>query len=103
MFTPAFDGRIHRLVPGAGPREDTGRPIGMARAAGSGPTPRSLRFNGGRNGDGARFLRTAGSNLADQAIHDVAIKVLMTMLGLGVDESEPALQDLVFPAEPFAG
>jgi hypothetical protein len=31
----------------------------------------------------------------------LAIEALMTIRGLGVDEAESLLQDLVFPANPF--
>ena len=48
-----------------------------------------------------RALARLGSDLADEATHDVAIEALMTIRGLGVDEAESLLLDLVFPASPF--
>ena len=48
-----------------------------------------------------RALERLGSDLADEATHDVAIEAFMTIRGLGVDEAEAVLQDLVFPADPF--
>jgi hypothetical protein len=42
-----------------------------------------------------------GSDLADLATRDVAVEAVMTIRGLGVDEAEALLQDLVFPASPF--
>jgi hypothetical protein len=48
-----------------------------------------------------RALGGLGSGLADEATHDVAIEALMMIRGLGVDEAESLLQDLVFPASPF--
>jgi tetratricopeptide (TPR) repeat protein len=48
-----------------------------------------------------RALERLGSDLADEATHDVAVEALMTIRGQGVDEAESVLQDLVFPAEPF--
>ena len=48
-----------------------------------------------------RALERLGSDLADEATHDVAVEALMTIQVLGVDEAETALQDLVFPAHPF--
>jgi tetratricopeptide (TPR) repeat protein len=48
-----------------------------------------------------RALERLGSNLADEATHDVAVEALMTIRGLGVDEAEALLLDLVFPADPI--
>ena len=48
-----------------------------------------------------RALGRLGSDLADEATHDVAVEALMTIRGLGLEEAEAALQDLVFPADPF--
>ncbi len=48
-----------------------------------------------------RALARLGSDLAEEATHDVAVEALMTIRGLGVDEAEALLQDLVFPASPF--
>jgi hypothetical protein len=48
-----------------------------------------------------RALGRLGSDPADEAIHDVAVEAIMTIRGLGVDEAEAVLQDLVFPADPF--
>jgi tetratricopeptide (TPR) repeat protein len=48
-----------------------------------------------------RALERPGSALADEPIHDVVVEALMTVRGLGVDEAEAVLQDLVFPADPF--
>ncbi len=48
-----------------------------------------------------RALERLGSGLADEATHDVAVEAMMTIRGLGVDEAEALLQDLVFPASPF--
>jgi hypothetical protein len=48
-----------------------------------------------------RALWRLGSCLADEATHDAAVEAIMTIRGLGVDEAEALLQDLVFPASPF--
>jgi hypothetical protein len=48
-----------------------------------------------------RAVGRLGSDLADEATHDVAVEALMTIRGMGLDEAESALLDLVFPAEPF--
>jgi hypothetical protein len=48
-----------------------------------------------------RVLERLGSNLADEATHDVAVEAVMTIRGLGLDEAEALLLDLVFPADPF--
>src|SRR5262249_48892460 len=52
--------------------------------------------------DCVRALERIGSNLTDEATHDVAVDALMTIRGLGVGEAESILLDLVFPADPFA-
>jgi WD40 repeat protein/tetratricopeptide (TPR) repeat protein len=49
-----------------------------------------------------RALARLGSELADEANHDVAIQALLTIRGLGVGEAEALLLDAVFPAQPFA-
>jgi hypothetical protein len=49
--------------------------------------------------DGA--LERIGSDVADEASHDVAVEALMTIRGLTVQEAESVLQDRVFPADPF--
>jgi hypothetical protein len=49
-----------------------------------------------------RALERLGSGLADEATRDVAVEALMTIRGLGLDEAESVLLDLVFPAQPFA-
>jgi hypothetical protein len=49
-----------------------------------------------------RALERLASGLADEATHDVAVEALMTIRGLGVDEADSVLLDLMFPAEPFA-
>jgi hypothetical protein len=49
-----------------------------------------------------RALARPGSDLADEATHDVAIEALMTIRGLGVDEAEALVLDATFPADPFA-
>src|SRR5262249_44006556 len=84
----------------------------LARAAAR-PDPSTLdgfllalaRHNLGRveeaRSDCDRALGGLGSGLADEATHDVAVEALMTIRGLGVDEAETVLQDLVFPAHPF--
>jgi hypothetical protein len=48
-----------------------------------------------------RTLGRLGSDLADEATHDVAVEAIMTIRGLGVDDADALLQDLVFPADPF--
>jgi hypothetical protein len=48
-----------------------------------------------------RALARLASDPADDATQDVAIEALMKIRGLGVDEAESLLQDLVFPASPF--
>ena len=49
-----------------------------------------------------RALERLGSDLADEATHDVAVEALMTIRGLSVDEAESLLLDAAFPADPFA-
>ena len=49
-----------------------------------------------------RALERPGSDLADEVTRDVAVEALMTVRGLGLDEAESLLLDLVFPAGPFA-
>jgi eukaryotic-like serine/threonine-protein kinase len=58
------------------------------------------RVEGART-DCDRALMRLGSDLADEAAHDVAVEALMTIRRLDVDEAEGLLQDSVFPAEPF--
>lgn len=48
-----------------------------------------------------RALERLGSDLADEATHDVAVEALMTIRGPSVNEAESLLLDRVFPAEPF--
>jgi hypothetical protein len=48
-----------------------------------------------------RALGRLGIDLADEATHDVAVEAIMTIRGLGLDEAEAVLLDLVFPADPF--
>ncbi len=48
-----------------------------------------------------RALERLGSGLAEEATRDVAVEAMVTIRGLGVDEAEALLQDLVFPASPF--
>jgi hypothetical protein len=49
-----------------------------------------------------RALARPGSDLADEPTRDVAVKALMTIRGLSVDEADSVLLDIVFPVEPFA-
>jgi hypothetical protein len=49
-----------------------------------------------------RALERLVSGLADEATHDVAVEVLMTIRGLGLDQAESLLLDAAFPADPFA-
>jgi hypothetical protein len=46
-------------------------------------------------------LKRLASDLADEATHDVAAEAAMTIRGLGVDEAEALLLDMVFPANPI--
>jgi hypothetical protein len=49
-----------------------------------------------------RALERLRSDRSDEATHDVAVEAVMTIRGLGVEEAESFLLDLVFPADPFA-
>ena len=48
-----------------------------------------------------RALGRLGSELADEPTHDVALEAIMTIRGVGIEQAEALLQDLVFPADPF--
>jgi tetratricopeptide (TPR) repeat protein len=65
-----------------------------------------VRHHTGRRDEARRdcdvALQRLGSEWPDEATHDAAIEALMTIRGLGVDEAESLLLDLVFPAEAFA-
>jgi hypothetical protein len=49
-----------------------------------------------------RALARLGSDLADEATHDVAVEAVMTIRGLGIAEAELLLLADAFPADPFA-
>ena len=49
-----------------------------------------------------RALGRLGSDLADEATHDVAVEAIMTIRGLGVDAAALLLLDAAFPADPFS-
>jgi tetratricopeptide (TPR) repeat protein len=49
-----------------------------------------------------RALGRLGSDLADEATHDVAVEAIMTIRDLGVDAAASLLLDAAFPADPFA-
>src|SRR5262249_2032132 len=48
-----------------------------------------------------RAVNRLRKSLADEDTRDVTIEALMTIRGLGLDEAESLLLDLVFPAGPF--
>ena len=59
------------------------------------------RLDEARN-DCDRALARPGSDLADEATHDVAVEALITIRGLGVGEAESLVLDAAFPTDPFA-